>query len=100
MAYACPRCGKPIQRGENKIVGLVAGGLVGALLAFAFGSFQCSGCGKIPMKEFPPEVRKKSPTGISGAGRRRATAVRSRNSSSCVSGKMTAPALNHREWEN
>ena len=63
MEYACPRCGKPIQRGQNKVVGLVAGGLVGALLAFAFGSFQCPGCGKIPMKEFPPEVRKKARQG-------------------------------------
>jgi hypothetical protein len=62
MAYACPRCGKPVKRGENKVAGFT-GGLAGALLAAAFGSFQCAGCGKIPTKEFPAEVRSKARLG-------------------------------------
>jgi hypothetical protein len=34
--------------------------VAGALVYAAFGSFQCETCGKIPMKEFPPEVRSKA----------------------------------------
>ena len=59
MAYECPRCGKAVQRGSSTTAG-VAGGLVGALVFAAFASFQCESCGKIPMKEFPPEVRSKA----------------------------------------
>jgi len=41
----------------------MAGGLVGALLYSAFGSFECASCGKIPMSEFPAEVRSKARAG-------------------------------------
>jgi hypothetical protein len=58
MAYECPRCGGPVQRGSHTAVGL-AGGAVGGLLYAAFGKFQCKKCGPIPRKEFAPEVRQK-----------------------------------------
>ncbi len=56
MAYECPRCGGPVQRGSSTAVGVV-GGALGALLFAAFGSFQCKRCGTIPRGEFPPETR-------------------------------------------
>jgi predicted RNA-binding Zn-ribbon protein involved in translation (DUF1610 family) len=59
MAYACPRCGKDVQRGKSSMAG-VAGGLVGALVYSAFASFQCESCGKIATSEFPPEIRNKA----------------------------------------
>jgi hypothetical protein len=62
MAYQCPRCGQPVQRGASPAAGL-AGGAVGALLYAAFGSFQCKTCGPIPKKEFPPEVQTKMTLG-------------------------------------
>ena len=62
MDYSCPRCSKPVQRGRSTTAG-VAGGLVGALIFSAFGSFQCASCGKIPMNEFPAEVRNKARAG-------------------------------------
>lgn len=62
MAYSCPRCGRPVQRGRSKAAGF-AGGIAGALIFAAFGSFQCQGCGKIPMNEFPAEVRTKARLG-------------------------------------
>ena len=62
MAYSCPRCSKPVQRGRSTAAG-VAGGLVGALIFSAFGSFQCASCGKIPMNEFSAEVRNKARAG-------------------------------------
>ena len=57
MAHACPRCGKPVQRGYSSGAQFTAG-LVGALFYAAFGPFQCATCGKIPTSEFPPEVRR------------------------------------------
>jgi hypothetical protein len=36
---------------------VIAGGLVGAMLHSAFGSYECWQCGKIAREEFPPEVR-------------------------------------------
>ena len=62
MDYVCPRCGKPVKRGRSTAAGL-AGGLAGALIFSAFGAFQCGTCGKIPMKEFPPEVQNKARMG-------------------------------------
>lgn len=59
MAYECPRCGKVVKRGSSSTAG-VAGGVVGALVFAAFASFQCETCGKIPMNEFPPDVRSKA----------------------------------------
>ena len=56
MAYQCPRCGGPVQRGSSTSAA-IAGGALGALLYAAFGSFQCKKCGPIPQSEFPPEVR-------------------------------------------
>ena len=56
MAYQCPRCGGPVQRGSSSTAA-IAGGILGALLYAAFGSFQCKKCGPIPQSEFPPEVR-------------------------------------------
>ena len=58
MAHSCPRCGEPVQRKGSGVAG-ATGGLVGALLGTAFGGFECASCGKIPRKEFPPEVRQK-----------------------------------------
>ena len=58
MAHSCPRCGKPVQRKSSAVAG-ATGGVVGALLGSAFGGFECESCGKIPRKEFPPEVRQK-----------------------------------------
>jgi hypothetical protein len=62
MAYSCPRCSQPVKRGQSGAAGF-AGGIAGALIYAAFGSFQCKACGKIPMKEFPPEVRSKARMG-------------------------------------
>jgi hypothetical protein len=58
MAYQCPRCGQNVERASNPGAA-VAGGLVGALLYGAFGSFQCRQCGPIAKEEFPPEVQEK-----------------------------------------
>ncbi len=58
MAYECPRCGQPVQRGYSSSAQATAG-LVGALFYAAFGAFQCKKCGKIAGSEFPPEVRGK-----------------------------------------
>lgn len=59
MAYACPRCGSPVHRGRSRAAGF-AGGIAGALIFAAFGSFQCQKCGKIPTNEFPPDVQTKA----------------------------------------
>ena len=58
MAYKCPRCNQPVQRGYSSNAQVTAG-LVGALLYAAFGDFQGAKCGKIASNEFPPEVRTK-----------------------------------------
>ena len=58
MAYQCPRCGGPVQRGASTTAH-VAGGMVGALLYAAFGSFRCKKCGSIEKREFSPEVQQK-----------------------------------------
>jgi hypothetical protein len=58
MAYSCPRCGGPVKRQGSAVAG-ATGGMVGALLSSAFGSFECESCGKIPRKEFPEDVRQK-----------------------------------------
>lgn len=58
MAYQCPQCGEVVQRGSSTTAG-AAGGLVGALLYAAFGSFRCKKCGAISRQEFPPEVRQR-----------------------------------------
>jgi DNA-directed RNA polymerase subunit RPC12/RpoP len=62
MAYQCPRCGEAVERISNSTAA-VAGGAVGALLASAFGSFQCKKCGKIAKREFPPDVQQKMTMG-------------------------------------
>ncbi len=41
----------------------MAAGLVGALFYAAFGSFQCSKCGKIPRSDFPSNVQAKMAIG-------------------------------------
>lgn len=56
MAYQCPRCGQEVQRGSSAMPVLL-GGVVGAVLFSAFGSFECWQCGKISKQEFPPSVR-------------------------------------------
>ncbi len=58
MAYQCPRCSSPVQRGSNSVAGVV-GGAIGGLLYAAFGQFQCKSCGPIPKSEFAPEVQAK-----------------------------------------
>jgi hypothetical protein len=62
MAYKCPRCGEPVQRGYSSSAQMTAG-LVGALFYAAFGSFECKKCGKIAKSEFPPEDQAKMITG-------------------------------------
>ena len=61
MAYECPRCGGPVHRGGHPVGMMV--GLVGALIAAAFGGFNCPKCGSIPKSEFPPEVQQKMTMG-------------------------------------
>jgi DNA-directed RNA polymerase subunit RPC12/RpoP len=62
MEYKCPRCGGPVTRNANSAAGAV-GGLVGALLAQAFGGFSCAKCGPIPKSEFTPDERSSMTTG-------------------------------------
>ena len=56
MAYTCPKCGGPVQRGTNHAAQAV-GGLVGAMLGAAFASFECPKDGVIERAAFPPDVR-------------------------------------------
>jgi hypothetical protein len=56
MAWACPKCSAPVQRGSSSVA-QHAGGLVGALLVAAFASFECAKCGKLARSTFPPEVQ-------------------------------------------
>ena len=58
MAYPCPRCGQPLQR-KASTTAAVAGGLVGGLLAAAFGGFQCRACGPVDKSLLSPQVRRK-----------------------------------------
>ena len=58
MAYKCPRCGDPVQRGNSNTAQMSAG-LVGALFYAAFGALQCTKCGKLKRSEFPAEDRSK-----------------------------------------
>jgi predicted RNA-binding Zn-ribbon protein involved in translation (DUF1610 family) len=55
MAYKCPHCGQDVQRGSSGMGSM--GGLVGLLIGAAFSGFHCPSCGKIPRRDFPPEVR-------------------------------------------
>jgi hypothetical protein len=61
VAYVCPRCSGPVERGGH-VPGFV-GGVVGVLLASAFGGLTCKQCGPIPKAEFPPDVQQKMTTG-------------------------------------
>jgi hypothetical protein len=65
MAYKCPRCGAPVQRGNSAAAG-VTGGAVGAMLYAAFGPPQCKGCGTVPRSEFPAEDRRRMLLGSIG----------------------------------
>lgn len=56
MAYACPKCSGPVQRGSSSVA-QHAGGLVGALLFAAFASFECAKCGKLAKSSFTPEAQ-------------------------------------------
>ncbi len=58
MAYQCPTCGGPAQRGGDRVAQQAAG-LVGLLLSSAFAGYSCAKCGKIERASFPPEVRSK-----------------------------------------
>ena len=58
MAYLCPRCGGPVQRGYSAGAQMAAG-LVGALFYAAFGAFTCPKGGKISRSEFPAQDRNK-----------------------------------------
>lgn len=62
MAYQCPRCGGPVQRGYSAGAQMAAG-LLGALFTAAFGSFQCRTCGAISRGEFPPQDRERMTAG-------------------------------------
>jgi uncharacterized membrane protein YidH (DUF202 family) len=65
MTYQCPRCGDPVSRNYNRTAQM-AGGLVGAMVVAAFGSFGCKKCGKIARGEFPAEVRNRMMLGSVG----------------------------------
>ncbi len=65
MAYRCPRCEGPVQRGSSTGA-LWAAGIVGALFYAAFGSFECKSCGKLRKSEFSPEDRNKMLMGSVG----------------------------------
>lgn len=56
MAYQCPTCGGPAQRGSGRVAQQAAG-LVGLLVYMAFAGYSCAKCGKIERAQFPPEVR-------------------------------------------
>ena len=56
VAYKCPKCGEPVQRGYSGGA-QAAAGLVGALFYAAFGAFECQKCGKLARCEFPSDVR-------------------------------------------
>ncbi len=56
MAYSCPKCSGPVQRGSSSVAGH-AGGVVGMLLYSAFAGFNCGTCGKVEKSSFPDEVR-------------------------------------------
>jgi len=58
MAYKCPRCRNPVQRGYSDKAQMAAG-LVGALFYSAFGAFQCKECGELKRSEFSSEDRSK-----------------------------------------
>ena len=58
MAYKCPRCGNPVQRGYSPTA-QVAAAIVGALFYSAFGAFQCKTCGKLKRAEFSTEDQSK-----------------------------------------
>lgn len=58
MAYQCPTCGGPAERGSGRVAQQAAG-LVGLLLYSAFAGFHCTKCGKLECSSFPPEVRSK-----------------------------------------
>lgn len=62
MAYKCPRCGKDVKRGSSTAAA-VAGGMVGSMIAMAFGPLQCASCGPIPRSEFSAEDQSKIQTG-------------------------------------
>lgn len=58
MAYQCPTCGGPVERGSGRVAQQAAG-LVGLLIYSAFAGFHCAKCGKVERSQFPPEVRSK-----------------------------------------
>lgn len=58
MAYACPTCGGPAEKGSGRVAQQAAG-LVGLLIYSAFAGYSCAKCGKIERAQFPPEVRAK-----------------------------------------
>ena len=58
MAYKCPKCGDPVQRGYSSSAQMTAG-LVGSMFYAAFGKFEYEKCGKIAQSEFPKEDRTK-----------------------------------------
>lgn len=56
MAYQCPTCGGPAERGSGRVAQQAAG-LVGLLVHAAFAGYSCAKCGKIAKAQFPPEVQ-------------------------------------------
>lgn len=65
MAYQCPRCGDKVERTAST-VGAAAFGLVGALIASAFGPLKCKQCGIVSKSEFPPHVQSQMTRGSIG----------------------------------
>lgn len=65
MAYHCPRCGHPIKRSSSHAAAII-GGMVGSMIASAFGPFECQDCGTISTSEFPPDVQKQITMGSIG----------------------------------
>lgn len=58
MPILCPHCSGPVSRAAGSGM-QYGGGLVGGMLAAAFGPLTCPKCGTIPLAEFPAPVRKK-----------------------------------------
>ncbi|MGV3605286.1 MAG: hypothetical protein ACO1RA_02690 [Planctomycetaceae bacterium] len=65
MAYKCPRCGDKVERTAST-VGAATFGLVGALIASAFGPLKCKQCGTVSKSEFPPDVQSQMTRGTIG----------------------------------
>ncbi len=54
MAYKCPDCGRPV---EHQLIS-ESHNLLTRTIANIFSGYHCPRCGKIPLRDFPPDVQK------------------------------------------